>query len=87
MSPNILMTVILFLGKTTILYRVKQNEYVSTISTIGINVETVAPVKGITFTMWDIGPLMRRLSKHYYQNAEGFDLIFSLSRPHCTIYI
>jgi small GTP-binding protein len=42
-------------GKTTILYKIKLNESVHTIPTIGFNVETVSPVKGINFTVWDIG--------------------------------
>ena len=42
-------------GKTTILYKLKLNETVSTIPTIGFNVETVSPCKGLTFTVWDVG--------------------------------
>ncbi|CAF1167484.1 unnamed protein product [Adineta steineri] len=42
-------------GKTTILYKVKLNETVQTIPTIGFNVETVTPDPGISFTVWDIG--------------------------------
>ncbi|KAK2192937.1 hypothetical protein NP493_20g08018 [Ridgeia piscesae] len=42
-------------GKTTILYKVKLNENVVTIPTIGFNVETVQPHKGISFTVWDVG--------------------------------
>lgn len=41
-------------GKTTILYKVKLNETVSSIPTIGFNVETVTPCKGVTFTVWDV---------------------------------
>lgn len=33
-------------GKTTILYKLKLNETVASIPTIGFNVETVTPVKG-----------------------------------------
>ena len=33
-------------GKTTILYRLKSNETVTTIPTIGFNVEQVSPCKG-----------------------------------------
>ena len=42
-------------GKTTILYKFKLNETVSTIPTIGFNVETVKPCKGLEFTVWDVG--------------------------------
>jgi len=60
-------------GKTTVLYKLKLNETVSTIPTIGFNVETVSPVKGLTFTVWDVGgqEKIRALWRHYYQNAEG----------------
>lgn len=60
-------------GKTTILYKIKLNESVHTIPTIGFNVETVSPVKGINFTVWDIGgqEKIRILYRHYYQNTDG----------------
>jgi small GTP-binding protein len=41
-------------GKTTILYRLRLNEVVTTTPTIGFNVETVQ-YKNITFTVWDVG--------------------------------
>ena len=65
--------IILFSGKTTILYKIKLNENVSTIPTIGFNVETVSPCKGISFTVWDVGgqEKIRRLWEHYYSNTEG----------------
>ncbi|XP_048758892.1 uncharacterized protein LOC125668621 [Ostrea edulis] len=60
-------------GKTTILYKIKLNENVHTIPTIGFNVETVEPVKGISFTVWDIGgqDKIRPLWRYYFQNTEG----------------
>jgi len=60
-------------GKTTILYRVKLNETVSSIPTIGFNVETVTPCKGVTFTVWDVGgqQKIRVLWKYYFQNNDG----------------
>ncbi|XP_076449448.1 ADP-ribosylation factor 1-like [Babylonia areolata] len=60
-------------GKTTILYKVKLNEVVSTIPTIGFNVETVTPVKGLTFTVWDVGgqEKIRALWRHYFMNTSG----------------
>ena len=42
-------------GKTTLLYRLQVGEVVTTIPTIGFNVEQVTPTKGVTFTMWDVG--------------------------------
>jgi len=41
-------------GKTTILYRFKLGEVVTTIPTIGFNVETLE-YKNLCFTVWDIG--------------------------------
>lgn len=63
-------------GKTTILYKLKLNETVSTIPTTGFNVETVCPCKGVTFTVWDVGgqEKIRPLWRHYFQNTQG--LIF-----------
>ena len=43
-------------GKTTILYQLKLGEIVTTIPTIGFNVETVEHKQsGISFTVWDVG--------------------------------
>ncbi|XP_052689351.1 uncharacterized protein LOC128167593 [Crassostrea angulata] len=60
-------------GKTTILYKIKLNEIVSTIPTIGFNVENVSPVKGVTFNVWDVGgqDKIRPHWRYYFQNAEG----------------
>lgn len=62
-------------GKTTILYKLKLGEVVSSVPTIGFNVETLE-FKNIKFTVWDVGgqDKIRLLWKHYYQNTQG--LIF-----------
>lgn len=62
-------------GKTTILYKLKLGEIVTTIPTIGFNVETVE-YKNICFTVWDVGGQykIRPLWRHYFQNTHG--LIF-----------
>jgi ADP-ribosylation factor protein 1 len=59
-------------GKTTILYKFKLGDVVSTIPTIGFNVETVK-YKNIEFNMWDIGgqEKIRPLWRHYYQNTDA----------------
>jgi len=41
-------------GRTTMLYRWKLGEVVTTIPTIGFNVETVG-YKGSSFVFWDVG--------------------------------
>ncbi|CAD5118495.1 DgyrCDS7192 [Dimorphilus gyrociliatus] len=60
-------------GKTSILYKVKLKENVCTIPTIGFNVETVQPAKGLNFTVWDVGgqKRLRALWHHYYNDASG----------------
>lgn len=59
-------------GKTTVLYKLKLGEVVTTIPTIGFNVESVE-YKNISFTVWDIGGQhkIRRLWRHYYSNNNG----------------
>eukprot|EP01092_Planopodium_desertum_P010336 TRINITY_DN457_c0_g1_i13.p1 TRINITY_DN457_c0_g1~~TRINITY_DN457_c0_g1_i13.p1 ORF type:complete len:179 (-),score=58.94 TRINITY_DN457_c0_g1_i13:90-626(-) len=59
-------------GKTTILYKLKLGEIVTTIPTIGFNVETVS-YKKIDFTVWDVGgqDKIRPLWRHYFQNTQG----------------
>ncbi|XP_065096890.1 ADP-ribosylation factor 4-like [Paramisgurnus dabryanus] len=69
-------------GKTTILYQIKLGEVVTTIPTIGFNVETVE-YKNISFTVWDLAfqTKLRPLWKHYYKDCRG--LIFVVdSRDH-----
>merc|ERR1711916_163952 len=59
-------------GKTTILYKLKLGEIVTTIPTIGFNVETVE-YKNISLTVWDVGgqDKIRPLWRHYFQNTQG----------------
>lgn len=60
-------------GKTTLLYKVKLNESITTIPTIGFNVESVEPVKGLNLTVFDVGgqEKIRRLWRHYTQNVDA----------------
>ena len=59
-------------GKTTILYNLKLGEVVTTIPTIGFNVETVE-YKNISFTVWDIGgqDKIRKLWRYYYMGINA----------------
>ncbi|KAK8480801.1 hypothetical protein V6N11_073152 [Hibiscus sabdariffa] len=63
-------------GKTTILYKLKLGEIVTTIPTIGFNVETVE-YKNISFTVWDVGGQdnIRPLWRHYFQNTQGLIIV------------
>eukprot|EP01133_Synstelium_polycarpum_P016939 gene16939-20151_t len=59
-------------GKTTILYKFKLGEVVSTLPTIGFNVESV-DYKNISFNVWDVGGQykIRTLWRHYYTNSSA----------------
>ncbi|KAI9807819.1 MAG: ADP-ribosylation factor, Arf Arf6 [Sarcosagium campestre] len=62
-------------GKTTILYKLKLNQDVTTIPTVGFNVETVT-YKNVKFNVWDVGgqDKIRPLWRHYFSGTQG--LIF-----------
>ncbi|KAL9654477.1 hypothetical protein ABK040_010497 [Willaertia magna] len=57
-------------GKTTLLYKLKLDEVVTTVPTIGFNVETVK-YKKHEFTIWDVGgqDKIRPLWRHYYADT------------------
>ncbi|CAF1539913.1 unnamed protein product [Adineta ricciae] len=59
-------------GKTTMLYVTKLGEVVTTIPTIGFNVETVL-YKNLQIVSWDVGgrDKIRPLWRHYYQDTSG----------------
>ncbi|CAE6456350.1 unnamed protein product [Rhizoctonia solani] len=65
-------------GKTTLLYRMRLGEIVTTIPTIGLNVETFeAPTSGhrapLELTCWDVGGCdkIRPLIRHYTTGADA----------------
>nr|POE80871.1 adp-ribosylation factor 6 [Quercus suber] len=62
-------------GKTTILYKLKLDTDVTTIPTVGFNVETVV-YKNTKFNVWDVGgqDKIRPLWRHYFSGTQG--LIF-----------
>jgi len=59
-------------GKTTILYRLQIGEVVTTIPTIGFNVETVS-YRNIKFQVWDLGgqTSIRPYWRCYYANTDA----------------
>ncbi|KAG5450982.1 Arf GTPase arl1 [Clonorchis sinensis] len=59
-------------GKTTILYRLQVGEVVTTIPTIGFNVETVV-YKNLKFQVWDLGgqTSIRPYWRCYYSNTDA----------------
>jgi ADP-ribosylation factor 1/2 len=58
-------------GKTTLLYKLKVGEVVSTNPTIGFNVEEIK-YKNLNLICWDIGgqKKIRQLWRHYYYNTD-----------------
>ncbi|RZF37871.1 hypothetical protein LSTR_LSTR007724 [Laodelphax striatellus] len=67
-------------GKTSILFKLKQNEFMAVIPTIGFNVESV-DYKSVRFNIWDIGgqPKLRPLWKHYYLNTQAVVFVIDSS--------
>ena len=59
-------------GKTTILYKFKLGEVITTIPTVGFNVETF-DYNGVNFTIWDVGGCdrIRPLWRHYFKNTHA----------------
>merc|ERR1712183_69361 len=59
-------------GKTTILYRLQVGEVVTTIPTIGFNVESVT-YKNLKFQVWDLGgqTSIRPYWRCYYANTDA----------------
>jgi ADP-ribosylation factor protein 1 len=59
-------------GKTTILNQLKLNEPVTTIPTIGFNIETIEH-RNVTFTVWDLGGhnKIRSLWREYLEDTQG----------------
>jgi hypothetical protein len=57
-------------GKTTILYKLKLGQDVTTIPTVGFNVETVT-YKNVKFNVWDVGgqDKIRPLWRHYFSGG------------------
>ncbi|XP_042219561.1 ADP-ribosylation factor 3-like [Homarus americanus] len=69
-------------GKTTVLYKLKLGEVVTTIPTIGFNVETVE-YKNVSFTVWDVGgqERIRPLWRHYFQNTSAIIYVVDSNDP------
>merc|ERR1719487_2091072 len=59
-------------GKTTLLYKLKLNECVVSIPTVGFNVETVE-YRNLKMTMWDVGgqDKIRLLWRYYFQGTHA----------------
>lgn len=64
-------------GKTTVLYRLKFDQYVNTVPTVGFNCEkvkgTMGKAKGVCFVIWDVGgqDKVRPLWRTYTRSTDG----------------
>jgi len=67
-------------GKTTVLYKLKLGEVVTTIPTVGFNVEKVE-YRNISFTVWDVGgqDKIRRLWRYYFLGTQGLVFVVDSS--------
>lgn len=78
-------------GKTTALYRLKFDQYLNTVPTIGFNCEKVqgmvGKAKGVQFLVWDVGgqeklrPLWRSYTRYIILYCTWFGLL------NYTIYV
>ena len=68
------------LGKSTILNQIGNGTIITTIPTIGFNVETIEH-KNISFTCWSVvgQDRIRPLYSHYYQNTQGLIWVIDAS--------
>jgi len=59
-------------GKTTVLYKMRLGDVITTVPTIGFNVEELE-YKKVRMTVWDIGgqDKIRALWKYYYQGSDA----------------
>ena len=61
-------------GKTTVLYKLKIDETVTTIPTVGFNVEEVN-FHNLTMTVWDVGG--QKIIRYHLQAVLEFILLFA----------
>jgi ADP-ribosylation factor protein 6 len=71
-------------GKTTILYKLKLGQDVTTIPTVGFNVETVT-YKNVKFNVWDVGgqDKIRPLWRHYFSGEQDLPPNLRIWLPDC----
>ena len=60
-------------GKTSLLYKLKDDEFNPQVPTVGLNVEQIK-YRNMQLTLWDVGGQARKLWRHYYDKVDG--LIF-----------
>lgn len=65
-------------GKTTLLFKIKDDEFKETVPTVGLNVEQIS-YKNMSLTLWDVGGQARKLWKHYYDKVDGVIMVIDSS--------
>lgn len=67
-------------GKTTVLYKLKLDQPVTALPTVGFNVETVT-YKNVKLGIWDVGgqDKIRPLWRHYYTGTQGLIFVIDSS--------
>jgi small GTP-binding protein len=67
-------------GKTTILYKIKLGDVLTTVPTVGFNVESFQH-KNIHCNVWDVGgqDKIRKLWRYYYQNTHALIFVIDSS--------
>ena len=61
-------------GKTTLLFKIKDDEFKETVPTVGLNVEQIS-YRDTSLTLWDVGGQARKLWKHYYDKVDGVIMV------------
>jgi len=57
-------------GKTSILYRLKLSDFIQTVTTVGLNVETIVH-KNLELLVFDVGGQARSLWSYYFDNLDA----------------
>ena len=69
-------------GKTTILNKMRFDEFVPTAPTIGVNTEDIQ-IKNVNIKVFDLAgqEKMRNVWKYYYSSIEGIIFVLDSTRP------
>ncbi|EGG22559.1 hypothetical protein DFA_04689 [Cavenderia fasciculata] len=78
-NHRILMLGIDAAGKTTLLYHMKLGEPVTTIPTIGFNVETIQLASNAVLTIWDVSGGCPALWKYYLESTDALIYVVDAS--------
>ena len=71
-------------GKTTLIYKLKQNEVTNTVPTTGFSVETLSPLNNVSITLWDVGgqEKIRSQWKRGFHDTHGLFFVVDSSDQH-----